>query len=174
VVFGFHIVKGHHGTTRLDGLKAACVARYPGAIHEGRGELMAIIDESAEGAQRNALLCILTGQDAAPGTFFQIFASMSETIHPPVFADVDFEIDVDKRRAKLIVPGHVQAVGEPIINPVTGEEHRVRIEFPQGFEYRRAEVGRGWTVTEEPIPFDLADTYGQFARLHMNQDGVVS
>jgi hypothetical protein len=174
VVFGFHIVRGYHGKIRLDGLKAATIARFPGPIHEGRGELVTILDESANEAQRKSLLSIMRGDDAAPGSFFQIFATSMEKMHPPLFAAVDFDIDVDRRRAKLVVPGFVQAVGEPIIDPATGMEHHVRIEVPQGFNSRCAEIGRGWTVTEEPIPFDLADTYGRFARLRMNQDGVAA
>lgn len=174
VVFGFDIIKGHHGKTQLDGLKAAVVARFPGPIHEGHGEFLTIIDEAADEAQRNALLKIMTGDDAPPGSFFQIFATTMEKTYPPISAAVDFEIDVDQRRAKLVVPGHVQAVGEPIINPVTGLEHHFSIDTPNGFNFRHAEIGRGWAVTEEPIPFDLADTYGRFVHVHMNQDGVVA
>ena len=44
VVFGFNIVTGHHGKTALDGLKAAVIARFPGPLHEGRGELVTIVD----------------------------------------------------------------------------------------------------------------------------------
>src|SRR5262249_35090692 len=103
-----------------------------------------------------------------------IFATIMEKVHRPIIADIDFEIDVDKRHAKLIVPGFLQAVGEPIVNPLTGVEQQIRLEMPKGCDFRRAEIGRGWAVTEEPIPFDLTDTYGRFVRLHMNQDGVVS
>jgi CheY-like chemotaxis protein len=171
-VFGYHIVKGHHGNTNLDGVKVAVIARFPGPIYEGRGELVTIIDERADDAQRDALLRILTGEDAAPGTFFHIFASTMERVHPPVFTAVDFEVDVDRRRAKLIVPGHVQAVGEPIVNPATGTEQQLRIDTPKGTHFREAEIGRGWTVSEEPISFDLTDSYGRFVRLHLNH-GVI-
>ena len=36
-----------------------------------------------------------------------------------------------------------------------------------------AEIGRGWTKTSGPISFEIADTYGQFAELHLCQDGVI-
>ena len=39
----------------------------------------------------------------------------------------------------------------------------MRIEQPNGFEFAEAEIGRGWSKTEGPISFELADTYGQFA-----------
>jgi hypothetical protein len=174
VIFGFEIARGYHGKTRLDGLKAAVIARFPGPLHEGHGELVTILDENANEEQRNALLGIMRGEDAAPGSFFHIFATTMEKVHPLVIAAVDFDIDVDRRRAKLVVPGYMQSVGEPLISPVTGTELQVRLEMPKGCDFRRAEIGRGWTVTEEPISFDLADTYGRFARIRMNQDGVIS
>jgi len=37
----------------------------------------------------------------------------------------------------------------------------------------QAEVGRGWTKSSQPIRMDLADTYGQFAHLHLSQSGIV-
>jgi hypothetical protein len=54
-------------------------------------------------------------------------------------------------------------VGEPIRNPVTGAEHRVRIDFPQSFEFRVGEIGSGTSKTSGPIALDLTSTYGQFA-----------
>ncbi len=133
-----------------------------------------IIDRRAAPAQRAALLRILNGEDTEPGaTVFQIFALMSDTTYEPVFADIEFEIDVDGRTARAVIPGVIEARGEPILNPVTGAQHRVRIEQPDGFEFAVAEIGRGWSKTAGPIAFELADSYGQFARLHLNQNGMV-
>jgi hypothetical protein len=72
------------------------------------------------------------------------------------------------------VPGYIETRGEPIVNPVTGAEHRVRIDMPNGFEYRLAEIGRGWSKTTGPMQLDLADSYGQFAKLNLTQSGVVN
>ena len=63
--------------------------------------------------------------------------------------------------------------GAPILNPVTGAEHRVRIEQPNGFEFTIAEIGRGWSKAEGPLSFELSDTYGQSANIHLCQSGVV-
>ena len=41
------------------------------------------------------------------------------------------------------------------------------------FEYRLAEIGSASSTVSGPIPLDLVDTYGQFAMLHLNQDGVL-
>lgn len=54
------------------------------------------------------------------------------SIHPPVFAEIEFEVDVKKRKARLAVEGYIEQRGEPIINPVTGKEFRGRIDLPGG------------------------------------------
>ena len=173
-VVGFQIHLGHHGDIRLDGLKVAGMFIWPGPIHEGHGEAALIIDARADDAQRAALLRILTGQDTEPGaTIFNVFASTLEKVHEPIFADINFEIDIDRRRAKLTIPGYVESRGEPILNPVTGQEHRVRIDSPNGFEFRLAEVGRGWSKTQKPMVVDLADSYGHFCELNLCQSGVI-
>jgi hypothetical protein len=63
--------------------------------------------------------------------------------------------------------------GAPILNPVTGSAHRVRIVQPNGFEFAEAEIGRGWSTTTGQIGFELADSYGQFAHIHLCQSGLV-
>ena len=174
-VIGFEIDSGHHGETTLDGLKVAGIFAWPGPIHEGKGEAAIVIDKRATPAQREALLRILTGQDTEPGaTIFQVFSATLEKLHEPIFTDIEFEVDVDARRARLKVPGYIETRGEPIVNPVTGAEHRVRIDMPNGFEYRLAEIGRGWSKTTGPMQLDLADSYGQFAKLNLTQSGVVN
>lgn len=150
------------------------IVSWPGAIHEGRGAVVPIIDERASDEQREALLRIMSGQDTEPGaTFFQVFATTFETFHEPVFAPIDFEIDVERRSARVNIPGWMEARGEPIVNPVTGEEHHARINLPHGFEYDRCEVGRGWAETSGPLAVSLADSHAHFARLHMTGSGVV-
>ena len=94
-------------------------------------------------------------------------------MHDPIFAAIDFEVDIDARTARLEVPGVTSGRGEPIKNPVTGAEHRARIDLTHGFEYSLAEVGRGWTKTSGPIKFELADSHSHFANLHLSQSGIV-
>lgn len=173
-IVAVQIAEGHHGNTRLDGLTIAAIASWPGAIHEGNGQIAPIVDERATPEQREALLRIMSGEDTEPGaTFFQVFSTTLEKVHDPVFAKIEFEVDVDGRKARLKVPGLIDARGEPIVNPISAEEHQARIDLPQGFEYAVAEVGRGWTTTSGPIQHNLQDTHAHFADLHMTQSGVV-
>jgi hypothetical protein len=173
-VVGIQIDKGQHAGTTLDGLRMAGIFRWPGAVHEGNGEALPIVDRRANAAQREAILRIMSGQDTRPGaTVFNVFASTLSKAYDPVIADINFEVDVEKRRAHLFVDGYIDQRGEPIVNPVTGEEFRGRIDLPNGFEYTLAEIGRGWSKTTGPIAFELADSYGQFAELHLCQDGII-
>ena len=174
-VAGIVIDEGHHGDTPLDGLKIGAIFKWPGAIHEGNGEALAFVDARANDAQREALLKIMTGQDTDPfATMFAVYASTVVTMHPPVFTEIDFEIDVESRRARLSVPGYVEMTGEPIRNKVTGEESRAQIVLPDGFEYAVADIGSGSSrTTGGPMQVEFAETYGQFANLHLCSHGVV-
>jgi hypothetical protein len=99
-VIGIEIEEGHHRDTRLDGLKFAGVLKWPRAIHEEHGEALIIIDKRANAVQREALLRIIRGQDTELGaTFFQVFSSTLEKVHHPVFAKIEFDVDVEARKA---------------------------------------------------------------------------
>lgn len=172
---GYQIDEGHFGNVKLHGLRAAALYAWPGPVHEGNGTMQLIIDERADAGQREALLRIMTGEDTEEmATVWWVYAAMCPTKLEPLFTPIDFEVDVDGRRARLVVPGVVEARGEPIRNPVTGAEHRARIDMPDGFEYRLAEVGSGTTTATGDIKLDLKDSYGQFANLHLSHAGIVA
>jgi hypothetical protein len=173
-VAGIQIDEGHHGDTRLDGLCIAAIFKWPGPIHEGNGEVIAFVDVTADAAQRDALLRIMTGQDTDPfATMFAVYASTVTKMHEPVFTAIDFEVDVEGRRGRLSVPGYVEMVGEPIRNKVSGEESRAQIVLPAGFEYEVADIGSASSRSSGPVEVDMKDSYGQFAHLHLNSHGVV-
>jgi hypothetical protein len=174
-VAGIQIDEGHYGDTRLDGLRIAAIFKWPGAVHEGNGEAIAFIDESADESQREALLKIMTGQDTdAMATMFSVYMSTLTKLHEPVFTKIDFEVDVDGRRGRLSIPGYVEMTGEPIRNKVTGMEARAQIVLPKGFEYAIADIGSASShTTGGPMQVDFGNSYGQFANLHLSSHGVV-
>jgi hypothetical protein len=175
---GFEVVridKGHFGEVSLDGLRVALIYAWPGPIFEGKGEMQAIIDERADAAQRQALTTILHGgetRDAA--THWWVFHAMSSTVHEPVFKPIEFEVDIGRRRARVVIPGVLESSGRPIRSPATGDEHRVRIDIPNGIEFELAEIGSATTKASGAIALDLDDTYGQFSVLRHSGAGVVS
>jgi len=173
-VAGIAIDEGFFGDTRLDGLRVAAIFKWPRAIHEGNGEAIAFVDERASADQRNALLRIMTGQDTAPfATMFAVYASTVTKMHDPVFIAVDLDIDVDARKGRVFVKDYIETTGRPIRSPVTGEDSRAQIALPSGFEYEVAEIGSATSRTTGPVRVEIEDKYGQFARIHLNNDGVV-
>ena len=173
-VAGILIESGHHGETRLDGLRLAAIFKWPGPIHEGNGEAIAFVDSRADDGQREALLKIMTGQDTEPfATMFAVYASTVSKMHPPVFTEIELDLDVEARRGRLAVEGYIETKGVPIRNPVTGAESRAQIVLPDGFEYEVAEIGSASSRTTGPVVVQIEDKYAQFARLHLNNRGVV-
>ncbi|CAM4134842.1 DUF1326 domain-containing protein [Roseateles saccharophilus] len=168
------IDKGHFGDVSLDGLRIAVVFQWPGAIHQGRGKCQPVVDARASAAQREALLKIMSGQETEPfATMFSVFATTLEQVFEPIVTTIDYEVDVDARRGKVRAAGVFELEGQPIRNPVSGQEHRARIDLPHGFEYELAEVGSGTSRSQGAIALELKDSYAQFARLHLNNRGVV-
>jgi len=174
-VAGIQIDEGHHGDTRLDGLRVAAIFKWPGPIHEGNGEALAFVDKRADIAQTEALLRIMTGQDTDPfATMFAVYASTVTKMHEPVFTDIELDLDVDGRRGRMVIADYVEMTGEPIRNKVTGEESRAQIVLPAGFEYEVADIGSASSRTlGGPMTVDLQDSYGQFAYIHLGSHGVV-
>lgn len=173
-IIGISIEEGHFGSTRLDGARIAAAFKWPGPIHEGQGEAFLILDESTDAAQREALLTILSGGETEPGaTVFNVFASTLAKVHDPLFKPVELDIDIEGRRGRLRVDGHLESTGEPIRNPVTGAEHRARIDLPHGFEYALAEVASASGRSQAPVEVAFDHSHGHFAELHMTNSGVV-
>jgi len=174
-VAAIQIDEGHHGETRLDGLRLGGLFKWPGPIHEGNGEVLAFVDERADERQRDAILKIMTGQDTDPfATMFAVYASTIVKMHEPVFAAIEFDVDVDGRRGRFIVPNYVEMTGEPFRNKATGAEARAQIALPAGFEYEVAEIGSASSqTTGGPMEIDIESKYGQFANIHLNSHGVV-
>ena len=169
-----HIDKGHYGKVKLDGLTIAATAAWPGAIHMGHGEILPIVDERASAEQRDALLKIMSGQDTEPGaTFFQVFVSMCEKVHTPIFKKIDFAADMKSCEAHFSVPGVVEASTTAIRNPVTGNAHHAKVSLRQGFEYVEAEYASGSSKSAGPVKLDNSNRHAHLAMLHITGQGLV-
>src|SRR5262249_23484163 len=59
---GYRIHEGHFGDVRLDGLNAAVLVHWPGAIHPGNGTMQLVISDRADARQREALVKIMSGE----------------------------------------------------------------------------------------------------------------
>ena len=170
---GMEIETGHFGEIRLDGLKVAATYHWPGAVHEGRGLCQTILDARASEEQREALLKILSGEEQEPTTVFNIYGSTFETEFDTLYNDIDFACDVEARTGHVRIPGVFDMTVEPIRNPVTGAPHRARIELPEGFEYRRAEMASGTFKGIGDIKYEHSDCYGVLFRVAYGPQGVI-
>src|SRR4051812_14218426 len=174
---GFEVIridKGHFGDVSLEGLRAALLYAWPSAIYEGNGTMQAIIDPRANERQRDALATVLHGGETEEArTHWWVFRAMSSSVKEPIFAPIEFEVDIERRRARVTIQGVLESSGRPIVSPATGDEHRVRIDIPNGIEFELAEIGSASTKATGSIPLELDDTYGQFNILRHSGSGVV-
>ena len=172
-IVGFRIDKGNYGDVPLDGLMAVNTYAWPGAIHQGNGAMQSIIDERANDAQRKALVAILQGEGAAPGTvMLQIYKAMCPTAHDPLFKPITMTIDMDGRTAHLDIPGVAESTVEPLKNPVTGAAHRARIDLPMGKEFYLAEVASGTTKATGAVPLAFDKSHAHFAKNTLTSSGL--
>jgi hypothetical protein len=149
---------------------------WPGPIHEGKGELQAIIEERADAPQREALERVLHGEDTdEAATHWWVFRAMSERVHPTLYKPIEYEVDLEARSARAVIPGVLESTGRPIKPPHGDAEHRVQIHIPNGIEFETAEIGSATsaTGTESAIRLILSDSYGQFNRLRHSGRGIV-
>ncbi len=169
---GMHITKGHFNDTPLDGLHFCASVQFPGALHEGNGQMQPIIDERATPAQREALLAILSGRHSAEGTLFHIFSAIVVKVYDPIFAPFTFRFDKSARTGRLVIPGVLDIDIEPIHNPVTGLPHRIRVVMPEGFEHRDAEVASANIRSTGAIQFKTQGSHSTLANVVQTPHGI--
>lgn len=170
-MMAMNIISGHFGDVKLDGAKVAGVVSWPGPIHEGNGTMQPILDENTSDAQREALGAIMSGQAGNP--LFQIMSQMCPNVLEPIIAPIAFEFDMKGRRAKVSVPGVLETETAPLTIPATGDEQRVVVNMPDGFEYKTMEVARAVTLKSTGgVKFEHANTHSSLARVTHSPEGV--
>lgn len=168
------IVRGHFEDISLDGLRFAAVYRWPGPVHEGGGTLLGIVDSRADDAQRAALFTILSGEEQAPTTAFNIYGSTIATELDPVIAEIDFDWDLAAGTGRMSVKDVFDAELTPIVNPVTGAPHRAIIRLPEGFEFREAEMASSRVRSQVPGLEQAYDgSYGFLTYAAYGPDGII-
>ena len=168
------IDKGYFGDVTLDGLKGAMIYSWPGPIFEGKGTLQAVVDEQASDVQREALLAIMYGEHTNEGaTHWWVFRAMSDTVHEPLFKSIEFDVDIEARTARVAISGLLHSIGSPIRSPATGDQHRVRIDMPDGIEFDIAEIGNASTEATGAIKLNLENSYGQWNLVRQSGNGVI-
>lgn len=124
----WHITEGTFGDVDMSGVRFAAACKWPGAIHEGNGEVLPIIDERATPDQREVLGTLLSGQAGGP---WGILAATFSTVHEPTFVPWDVEMAGTETNIKA---GDILTMQlTPMRNPVTGDVHEATVVLPTGF-----------------------------------------
>jgi hypothetical protein len=163
-IISISVHDGHHGDTAMAGVRFSRVLWWPGAVHQGGGTRQLIIDAAASKDQWQAIERLESDLDSHP--FFGIYGSMAPTRLETLSAPIEFELDREGRRGKVSIGTIAEVRVEPIRNPVTGLEHRARINLPNGFEYNLAEVGNTVSAVIDlaaPLNLRLDNSYAQLA-----------
>lgn len=132
----WHIQSGAFNDVPLDGLNLSVYANWPGAIHEGNGEALILLDERADHGQRAAIEILLGGKVGGP---WGVLGWTWPTVHGP--HATAYEIAFDGVRSRLRCGDYVELEGAPIRNPVSGAESYPGIILPQGIVVKRGALG---------------------------------
>ena len=127
-VIGFDVKEGQFGQVDLAGMHAVVAAKYPGAIHDGRGHVALFVDERARPEQIQAFATILSGQMG--GMPWEALAGTIEKFEGPIARPI--ELSIEGQRARIRIAGAVELDTTPLRNPATGEEKEVHITYPKG------------------------------------------
>jgi hypothetical protein len=151
----WHVDAGTCDDTRLDGLNFSVYANWPGAIHEGNGEALLLVDEQADTRQRQAIETLLGGNVGGP---WGVLGWTWPTVHGPYTAA--YEVTFDGVRSRAKVGAYVDIECGPIRNAVTGAESYPGIILPQGIVVKSGELGSTtrFTVTGD-IEYDHSGKY---------------
>lgn len=171
-MFAMRIRQGHFGTTRLDGIVWAGTYYWPGPLHEGNGTLQPYISRSATSEQREALLTIMSGK--AGNAWFEVVSTVVSTVLEPKFVPIEFDFNLEKRYARVVIPGEFETTSTPIANLATGDTHHILIEMPEGMEYFRPEIATTKVLKGTgAIKFDCPGAHSSLAIVEQRHTGLL-
>jgi hypothetical protein len=151
----WHVDRGRYGDTPLDGLNFTVAAKWPGAIHEGNGEALILVDEQADDAQRAAIETLVGGEAGGP---WGVLGWTWPTVHGPEAAA--YEVDISGLSSRVKAGGKLELELQPIRNPVSGAEVHPSAVLPEGIVFKEAEFGASKTFTvNDGVSYDHSGQY---------------
>ena len=157
--WNWKIEDGAFGDVPLSGLAFSVAVNWPGAIHEGNGEGIVVIDENADERQRQALLALISGKAGGP---WQIVAGTISKLHGPEYAPYEF---VANGFSSHVHAGtYVTVQTEPVRNKTTQAEVHPRAILPEGFVFKEADLAASSVFrVSGPVSFDHSGRYAAIA-----------
>lgn len=132
----WHVDEGRYGDASLDGLNFTVAVDWPGAIHEGNGKALILVDESADDTQRGAIEALVGGDAGGPWGVLAWTWPNVDGPHP-----ARYEVEVNGVASRVKAGDYVELEMEPIRNPVTGAEVRPGAVLPEGIVFKRGDFG---------------------------------
>jgi hypothetical protein len=105
---------------------------------------------------------------------FSVFASTCSEFCETLFLPIDLEANLERRTARVDIPGIMRSRGRPIIDEFTGRAFHIALARPGGsFEFTYAEIGQGTTSVTGDMEMAFEDSWAHFCVHHFNQYGLV-
>jgi hypothetical protein len=151
----WHVDRGEFGDTSLDDLNFTIAVNWPGAIHEGNGEGVILVDERADQAQRDAIAELVRGGVGGP---WGVLAWTWPTVHGP--KPVPFDVHLDGVNSRVKAGESFEVVSETIKNPVTGAEVHPGATLPEGIVFKEGDFGSSTTYRlSDEVAFEHPGKY---------------
>ncbi len=131
----WHVEEGRFDDVALDGLTFTLAVLWPGAIHEGNGEGVLLVDERASEEQLGAIRSLVSGGLGGP---WGVLGWTWPTLHGP--HRVAYQLELQGRDSRVKAGDAFELSLQPIRNPVTGAEVTPSALLPQGIITRRADL----------------------------------
>ena len=151
----WHVARGAFGDTSLDDLNFTIAVNWPGAIHEGNGEGVILVDERADQAQRDAIAELVRGGVGGP---WAVLAWTWPTVHGP--KPVPYDVQLDGVNSRVKAGDSYEVVSETIKNPVTGAEVHPGATLPEGIVFKEGDFGSSTTYRlSDEVAFEHPGKY---------------
>lgn len=172
-MMAFHVLEGNYGNTGLNGVIFGGTYHWPAALHLGNGTFQPYLQEKSTPEQRDALLTIMSGK--AGNAWFEVLASVVSTVLEPKFVPIAFDFNLEKRKASIKFGNEVQTTTEPIMDLAAGREHRIRLEMPNGMEYKHPEIATASLLRSTgAIAFDCPLAHSSLAVVEQTHRGLTA
>lgn len=157
--WNWNIEQGDFGEVSLAGLTFSLAVNWPGAIHEGDGEGILVVDQQANEQQRDAILNLVSGQAGGP---WKIIRATIAKLSGPEFAP--YSVSVNGYASSVKAGPYITLQMEPVRNPVTKAEVHPRAVLPEGFVFKEGQLGASATFRiAGPVSFDHSGRYAAVA-----------
>ena len=156
-IIGFQVQDGSYGQVDLSGAGLMLLLSAPASPFQGNMTVGFYIDERATPDQRQALEAILSGQ---AGGFFGAIGSLVSDNRGIKFGPMRMETSGNRRT--FTIPGVVNLVNEPLVNPITQQEQEVMVSnsFDPFCVSGRAGKSATAICSDPDFSFDLSGQQG--------------